>query len=81
MGSVKKLKPNPKEELFALTDSCYLCGKDAADNLVGVIHDKFCDYDAAVLSGIECETLQPICTTCFVKTHGAVFAINALKKR
>ena len=35
MGSVKKLKPKPKEELFALTDSCYLCGKDAADNLVG----------------------------------------------
>ena len=78
--SVRKIKRPPVEELYATVDSCYLCGKDADDNLVGVIHDKFCDYDAGVISGIECETVQPICTMCFVKTHGAVFAINALKK-
>jgi hypothetical protein len=70
-------KPKPKKKA---AHSCYLCGADAEDNLVGVIHDRFCDYEKAAETGEEHWFERDICSQCFVKTHGAVFVIRAMKK-
>lgn len=74
---VRKLKQKPAKEAGVV--SCYLCGEPADDNLVGLIRDRLCDYDCAVETGEEHWQDMYICTKCFVKTHGAVFTLRALK--
>jgi len=81
--SVRKLKPKeapPVDAPRGIEKVCYLCDAPADDNLVGVAHMNLCDFDRAVATGEEHWAKEPVCTKCFVKVRGAVFATTAMKK-